>query len=395
LRRAAAVRPELGVLAACFVTLLAGLALKSGPEGGRLRLLCYSDIKTFFTYRGIGHLAFPYVHGGFHHGSVTGSSIEYPVLTGLFMWVTARGVATAQHYLLLSAFLLGSIALAIAYVLARLTGWRAMLWAIAPGLGLYAFQNWDLLAVGAMIAGIWCWHTRRTNWAAVWFGIGCAFKLFPVLLLVPLTLEAWIRVGRVSALRALAIGLAVVTAVNLPFALANVDGWWATYEFHIERPPNIDSTWALAASSWSVARIGTVSGALTALSFAFVIALAWRQARNTGTFPFLGASGGLLAAFMLWNKVQSPQYVLWILPFIVLMDVRLRWWVAYAIADLVLYVGLFFVGPISLDEARPWLWLAVFGRALILAVLMVAFVKAGPAPRVAVVGRPILARRTV
>jgi len=376
-------RPELAVVVACTVTLLTGFALKSGPEGGRLHLLCYSDIKTFFVWRGIGEMDFPYVHGGFQNGSLTGSSIEYPVLMGTFMWVTARGVSSAQQYLSVSAALLGIVALGIAWALGRLSGWRALMWALAPGLGLYAFHNWDLLAVGAMVAGLWFWHRGQGHSAAVWFGIGCAFKLFPILLVPPLALDVAKRRGRATGLRVLVLGAVVAIAINLPFAVASPAGWAATYRFHLERGPNIDSIWGLATASWSPERVGTVSTLLTVVTFAAVLAYAASRTRGEAAFPFLGASGALVVAFMLWNKVHSPQYVLWILPFLVLLDVRIWWWFAYGVVDLTLYLSLFLVAAISLEEARPWLWLSVFGRALILAGLMVVFVRAAPASRTA------------
>jgi uncharacterized membrane protein len=381
IRRALIARPELVAVIACVATLLASFALKSGPEGGRLHLLCYSDIKTFFVWRDIGEMDFPYVHGGFQNGSLTGSSIEYPVLMGTFMWISARGASTAQQYLSVSAALLGIVALGIAWALGRLSGWRALMWALAPGLGLYAFHNWDLLAVGAMVTGVWFWHRGRERGAAVWFGIGCAFKLFPILLVPPLALDVAKRRGHASGIRVLLLGAVVAVAINLPFAVANPAGWAATYRFHIERPPNIDSIWGLATASWSPERVGTVSTLLTAVTFAGVLAYAVRRARGEAAFPFLGASGALVAAFMLWNKVHSPQYVLWILPFLVLLDVRIWWWLAYGVVDLTLYLSLFWVAAISLDEARPWLWLTVFGRALVLAGLVVAFARAAPASR--------------
>ena len=48
-----------------------------------------------------------------------------------------------------------------------------------------------------------------------------------------------------------------------------------------------------------------------------------------------------MAAFLLWNKVHSPQYTLWLLPFFVLIRVNVLWWIGYAIADLMVYVGVF------------------------------------------------------
>jgi hypothetical protein len=81
------------------------------------------------------------------------------------------------------------------------------------------------------------------------------------------------------------------------------------------------------------------------------------------------------------NKVQSPQYILWILPFFALLNVNLRWWFAYSINDLVLYVVIFMVGRISLDTARPWLYATIYARAALLAIMIVIFLwSRAPAP---------------
>ena len=272
-------RPELAVVIACAVTLLTGFALKSGPEGGRLHLLSYSDIKTFFVWRGIGAMDFPYVHGGFQNGSLTGSSIEYPVLMGTFMWITARGVSSAQQYLSVSAALLGIVALGIAWALGRLSGWRALMWALAPGLGLYAFHNWDLLAVGAMVAGLWFWHRGQGHSAAVWFGIGCAFKLFPILLVPPLALDVAKRRGHDGGSTRLPPRRSCRDRDQSAVRRRHPAGWAATYRFHLERGPNIDSIWGLATASWSPERVGTVSALLTVGAFAAVLAYASSRAR--------------------------------------------------------------------------------------------------------------------
>jgi uncharacterized membrane protein len=308
-------------------------------------------------------------------------SIEYPVLTGLFIWGTAQVAGSyVRQYLSLNAALLGAIALVVAYALALLAGWRALMWALAPAVVLYAFHNWDLLAVGAMLAGIWSWSRNRRYWASAWFGIGVAFKLFPGALLVPLSFNVCHDRGKGAGLRILLVGLAVAVGINLPFAIANPAGWAATYRFQQERGPNYSSIWTLATPSWSPALVNSVSGLLLLVSFAGILAYTVHRARREGAFPFLEASGALIAALMLWGKVQSPQYILWILPFLVLLDVRIWWWLAYTVVDLMLYVSVF--GPISAAgqwEARPWVWLSVFGRAAILGGLMIAFARTAPA----------------
>nr|MBA2313013.1 hypothetical protein [Actinomycetota bacterium] len=104
-------------------------------------------------------------------------------------------------------------------------------------------------------------------------------------------------------------------------------------------------------------------------------------------YPFVGVAGAMLAAFMLWSKVHSPQYALWILLFFVLLEVHIGWWVAYALADLAVYVGIFrwFYDFSRTQDIEAWtfakgmLVAGVWGRAMLLAGLFVVFLRARPA----------------
>ena len=57
--------------------------------------VCYSDIQFLWLGRGINLHLFPYLTGGITPGGkLTGSAVEYPVLSGLLMWLGAVGVHT-------------------------------------------------------------------------------------------------------------------------------------------------------------------------------------------------------------------------------------------------------------------------------------------------------------
>jgi len=371
------------VLAACLATLLAGLVLKLCPvgEARSISLLCYSDLKTFFQYRDIATMPFPYVHGGMRDGLLLPGAIEYPVLTGIFAWATAQLAWSPRTYLLVSAPALGGLGLLVAYLLARMTGWRALYFAAAPAIVLYAFHNWDLLAVAPAVGGLWCWRRGRPAWAAVLFGIGTCTKLYPLIFVAPLVFEALFEARVREAAARLVTGAGTAVLINLPFAVVNPDGWYATYGFHRLRPPNIDSPWGLEltspviATSWPVETLNLLTTVLMLISFSTVFAAGWWRARWDGRYPFIQVCAAALAVFLLLNKVHSPQYFLWILPFFALVAIRPVWWALYSGLDLLLYAMLFYVGPISLDLASPYFQIAVFGRAALLAVLIVVFLR--------------------
>lgn len=382
-------------LVACALTLAGGFALKAqctAPwvDGLQYRRLCYNDVQALWANRGVAQRTFPYVHGELARGELVDGAIEYPVLTGVFMWLSGAGTTSPDEYLVRTAVLLAPLGALVAYLLARMRGWRALMWGAAPAVVLYAFHNWDLLVVAAVVIGLYHWSRGRHTWAAVAFGIGAAFKMYPAFFLAPLALERWTDGDRDGARRALALGVGAFALLNLPFALVNFDGWWATYEFHRARGADWNSIWVWLSGAragpftFPVLDAGALNVAGTLLTGAsFVAALGaglYRRARE-GRFPSFQVCAALLAAFLLWNKVHSPQYALWLLPFFVLVRVRVAWWAAYSIADLVVYVAIFRwfydYTALGLDAtfAKRALIAGVWARAALLAATFVVFLR--------------------
>lgn len=374
-------------MAVCLLTLLGGYLFKAqctaaeGWDGRQYSRLCYNDIQPLYGVREIGSRTFPYVNGELTDQELTGGAIEYPVLTGLFMWLAGLLVADANAYLRVSALLLAPVGVLTAYLLARMRGPRSLMWAAAPALVLYAFHNWDLLAVAAAVAGMWFWWRGAPLWAAVAFGVGGAFKLYPAFLLAPLALYELKERGLQAAVRTALVGGGTLAAINLPFALVNFEGWSATYRFHSARVGNFDSIWNLGFPHLGADALNLVTGGLTALAFVAALAVGWRRSRTDGVYPFLEVGAALVAAFLLFSKVHSPQYTLWLLPFLVMTRVHLGWWIAYSIVDLFVYVGVFRWFYDSIYEGQDFtlfkkmMIAGVWGRAALLLALYVVFLQ--------------------
>jgi hypothetical protein len=411
-------------LGVCALALAGGFALKAQcltdwSDFVQYERLCYNDIQPLYSARAIDTDTFPYVHGSLEGNELVGGAIEYPVLTGLFMWGTGLLVTNVDQYLIVTAILLAPAALLVAYLLARMRGARALMWAGAPALVLYAFHNWDLLAVAAATAGFFAHRRGRSTLAAALFGVGGALKAYPLLFLPALALESWFAGRRREAAGVIGVGAGTFALVNLPFALANSSGWWATFKFHSERGPNFDNIWAirdfgpLSLPRLEPAELNLVTFVLTGAFIGAALtagALQTRPAESSfgrtrvskttpsalkGQFrggrrgyPFLPVAGACLAAFLLWNKVHSPQYALWILPLFVLLDIHWGWWAAYSVADLAAYIGVFrfFFDacsggggcsvPADPTFAQQLMRFGVFGRAGLLLVLFVVFLRA-------------------
>ena len=336
----------------CLVILGAGFVLKGQcldpwTEFHQYESLCYNDLQPLWSARGIADRTFPYIDGGLENGELTGGAIEYPVLTGVFMWASGAWAQTSNAYLVHSALLLAPAALLTAWLLSRLTLLRSLLWSAAPALALYAFHNWDLLVVAATVAGLYAWIKGRPVVAAIAFGIGGALKMYPLMFLAPVFLSLLAAGRRRTALLSGVAGIGVFAAVNLPFLVANFSGWWATYEFHRARGPNFDNIWSirdwgpLSLPTLSPGQLNFVTALLTAAGIAVALRVGWLRTKRGRDYPVVEVCAALLVAFLLWNKVHSPQYTLWLLPFFVLVRIHIGWWIAYSIVDLATYVGTF------------------------------------------------------
>ncbi|MFD0918124.1 glycosyltransferase family 87 protein [Saccharopolyspora rosea] len=369
---------------------------------------CYSDIQNLWIGRDIDRHVFPYVHGGIDQdGSLHGGVVEYPVLTGVLMWLGAAFAHTDAGFLAASALLMAPFGIAVAWWLGRLSGWRALLWAIGPPLVLYAFHNWDLPVVACATAAVFVVHRctsmslrRRATLAAVLLGLGVALKLYPGIFVPPLALyvltggsdgppRRWDVRG---ALQVVGAALATVVVVNLPFAIAGFGGWLASFEFQSRRQVDIstNSVWYWGFRHWAgtdefQSVVGVVSPLLVLLSFAVACWIGWRRFRRTGTYPWIQVCAAMLCGFLLLHKVHSPQYTLWLLPFFVLVSVRWGWIAAYLLADLAMGISIFgwlylnMTGqPSGIHDGftAQALMIGIWGRAALLVGLFPAFLAA-------------------
>jgi hypothetical protein len=352
--------------------------------------LCYSDVQQLWVGRGVREHLFPYLTGRLEpsdrpEGNLVGGAVEYPVVTGVFMWLAGLGASTDGDYLRTTALLLAPFGLLTGGLLARLAGWRALIWAAAPALVLYSVHNWDFLATACVVGAVWAWARGRPGSAAMLLGLGAATKIYPGFLALPLLLERLALRDVRGAVRVVAGTGGVWAAINVPVLLANPDGWWATYAYQAGRAADLttNSIWYWGFPDLGGDQVNRWSAALIAASWALAVLVGWATARRTGRYPWLQVGAALLASFLLFNKVYSPQYVLWLLPFFVLLRLRWGWWVSYLAVDLLLYVGLFrwyydITQGGDFGVAKQAAVLGVWGKAVLLALLYVVFLRSSP-----------------
>jgi uncharacterized membrane protein len=197
--------------------------------------------------------------------------------------------------------------------------------ALAPGVVLTATINWDLWAVALTALAMLLWARRYPLAAGIVLGLGVSAKFYPLLLLGPLLLLC-LRAGRMRAFLTTAAATAVSWAVvNVPLMVTSYDAWARFYALSHDRGADYGSVWLVLSGQGvvdfsDVGRLnhwGEVAFGVLFVAIAALVLVAPRRPR------FAQVAFLVLAAFVLTNKVYSPQYVLWLIPLAVLA--RPRW----------------------------------------------------------------------
>lgn len=323
------------------------------PE--RYEHLCYSDIPPLYSLRGFGDGLIPYLQT--QPGQMP---LEYPVLTGVFMQIAAlvtggivrlgQGLDAAVVFFDVNVALL-FIPLVIAVIATAMTvrrrPWDAAMVALAPTVVLAATINWDMLPLAFAGVALVLWARRHPLAAGLALGLAIASKFYPLFFLGAF-LVLTIRTGKWRSFGLLLGGtLAAWLVVNIPVALANFDGWSFFYRFSQERGEDFGSPW-FAMTQYGLPGIppdslNTVSSGAFLVLCLGIAALGLLAPRRPRLAPLLFL---VIAAFVITNKVYSPQYVLWLVPLAALARPRWRDFLIWQVGELAYFAAIwwFLVG---------------------------------------------------
>jgi uncharacterized membrane protein len=371
---------------------------------------CYSDTVPLYTAELLNLGKFPYKSSWLetdgtgmprtqYDGAPAVRYMEYPVLTGLYQYVS---MALAKTYTALTKlvsmpitaevvmfFNIAAFGLALAWLTTvwattKLAGrriWDAAVVAGSPLLIFHAFTNFDALAAACAACAMLAWARRRPAVAGVLIGIGVALKLYPLLLFIPLVLLG-LRTGRLREVaRAALMALATWLAVNLPIMVMFPRGWAEFFILNTRRGDDMDSLYNVVKSftGWQgfdtdlgfwqpPSVLNSVSAVLFVLCCAAIgyVALTAKQRPRLAQLAFL-----VVAAFLLTNKVWSPQYSLWLVPLAALALPHRRILLAWMTVDALVWIPrmLFLHGEAKMGLPLQWFTTTVLLRDIAVMVL--------------------------
>ncbi|MDX6645811.1 MAG: hypothetical protein QOK40_1538, partial [Miltoncostaeaceae bacterium] len=275
--------------------------------------------------------------------------LEYPPLAAALFWLA--GALPGQYEVGFSALMLiclGATALGV-MATARAAGLderRQALAGCAVALSPLLLGDMVQTRFDLMLAALLSWTLYAAvagRWRLAWtlLGLATLTKLVPLALAPILLIYQRHHAGTRRALLGLALGVAVVGAVLLPFVIMSPSGVWRIAAYHLDRPLQIESTGAayllglhaLADVPLSVSysfgsqglagrgpdAISMISSALllaALVAIAVTLALLLRRVRRGpgDARLFLAAAAATMAALLAGGKVLSPQFVIWLLP---------------------------------------------------------------------------------
>ncbi len=300
-----------GKLAISFLLVsLASLAYHS--------MVLISDAYIFiFTYTDVSAFAKRALVPGWMY---LGKTIEYPVLVGNFIQVMGWLAGNRVLYVLYSSVSLIAIGLFALYFLYRMVpddqrDNLKVYFIFAPSIFLFLVYNWDILAVCSTVLAFYMVRKQKDVWASLFLALGFLAKLYPALFLLPILMkqDSWIKRGQIV----FTFGLVAVLA-NSFFALKNFKAWFFFFHFSSVRGADYGTMWKLLTPLfppylYDVKILNLLSLFLFVISAGFVL---WRYRKAN----IIQLSFWVLLLFILFNKVFSPQYLLWLLPFFVLLN---------------------------------------------------------------------------
>jgi hypothetical protein len=211
---------------------------------------------------------------------------------------------------------------------------------LAPlALGSVILTRFDLWPTALLVLGLAAVLAERRRLGLGVLGLAASAKIFPAVV-VPLALTyVWRRRGRREALVCAGIFAAVVALCFLPFVRLSPGGVWDSLYRQADRPLQIESlgssfllvahqlghwTVHLNLSHGSQNQGGSLAGVLAGIESvvqAVVVIGLWIAFARGPAEPerLVRYTAAVVAAFIAFGKVLSPQFLIWLLPLVPLV----------------------------------------------------------------------------
>lgn len=271
----------------------------------------------------------------------------------------------------------------------------AALLALSPiAVGPISLNTYDLFPAALTVGALAALLRRREPLAFGLLGLAVTAKLYPLVLVPPAAAYVWAVAGRRRALQSLLVLCGVVAVIVAPFVALAPGGLWDSFHAQSSRGLQIESLGgavllaahrlglydatvvrgATGAATRDLAgsladSIATLMSILQLAAVAGVWALYSRARREPEQLVLAFAAA--VAAFLVFNRFLSPQYLVWLVPLVLLVPGRAGL-AAGALLATSLVLGQIWFFHYRDVFALDWIvWLVVARDALLVALFVV------------------------
>lgn len=224
----------------------------------------------------------------------------------------------------------------------RLVAGVALVAATPLLLGAVLLSRYDLFPTMLTIAAVAAIYFDWARSGFLLLALGAAAKAYPAVILPIAAVYVWRREGRRQALICVAIFVAVVLVFFLPFFAIAPHGIWFAIHGQEARPPQIESTGAAAflaahqllgvhLSYYFTHQSDNLNGhaalqfasLMSALQIVALLAVWFVFVRGPATKErLLTSAAAAVCAFIVFDRVLSPQYLVWLAPLVAILPGR-------------------------------------------------------------------------
>lgn len=200
-----------------------------------------------------------------------------------------------------------------------------ILYATAFSSAYFVITKYDAFPTFLFMGAIAMYVYGKKDYGVIGSALGAMTKWFPgfaaeFFILHDLKSEE----GTHDVIKSIALFTGAIFAITIPFVALNVEGFIKTYTWHIWRAPLSSSfvyylDYVTHSEFFSFIAIYLIGFAI------LMIILHYYKFADTGTDTMVRYIFMTVFAFIFLNKVLSPQYIVWITPFIAIFLTRTYW----------------------------------------------------------------------
>jgi uncharacterized membrane protein len=360
------------------------------PDGGLFRAARFRDV---------------HLYGGFAHSVFAGHVpyrdffMEYPP-GALAVFLPPQAFGSSHYNAAFKALmtLCGAATIVVlALLLVRLGATRGRLWvalglfALSPiALGPISLNTYDAWPALLTVVALALLLAAVPVAALAVLGLAFATKVYPIVLVPPALVYVWRTAGRRAAAWSLAAFAAVAGVVIVPFLALAPHGLAESFRAQAARALQVESLFGSLLGvadrlGWYTAHVvhrtghaisydltGTLPRVLAGISslaqLAAVLLVAWLYRRGRDEPQRLAAAfAAAVAGFLAFTRFFSPQYLVWLVPLVVLLQ-PLEW--LLTAAALVL-AQVWFFHYRDVFALGGYIWLVALRDVLVVALFVV------------------------